>query len=218
MNSPAVLRAVIFDLDGVIVSTDQFHYLGWKRLAEKLGIAFDQERNHALRGVSRMDSLEILLGERAKEFSPCEKVSLAEIKNNYYRDSLDGLGPTHILAGVDKFLTACRKAGLKLAIGSSSKNGRFILHKIGLAYTFDAVVDGNDITRSKPDPEVFLKAAAILHCAPENCLVVEDAPAGVTASVAAGMRCLAVGAAAGDPRARHSFPSLAYADLMQLLP
>ncbi len=207
------IRAIIFDLDGVIVSTDHFHYLGWKALADELGIAFDEERNNALRGVSRMESLEILLGGRATEFSDTEKVVLAERKNGIYRSLLESLGPQHLLPGAAEFLDACRKNHLKLAIGSSSKNGRFILEKIGLTSTFDVVVDGSNITRSKPDPEVFLKAAEEIGCPASECLVVEDAEAGVAAAVAAGMPCLAVGAAAGDPRAKYSASDLTDAQL-----
>ncbi|MEX2382133.1 MAG: beta-phosphoglucomutase [Opitutales bacterium] len=207
------IRAIIFDLDGVIVSSDHFHYLGWKALADELEMAFDEERNHALRGVSRMESLEILLGGRTADFSDSEKLALAERKNGIYRGLLDALGPQHLLPGVADFLAACRKKELMLAIGSSSKNGRFILEKIGLARAFDSVVDGSDITRSKPDPEVFLKAAAEMGCPASACLVVEDAEAGVAAAVAAGMDCLAVGAAAGDPRAAYSATDLSTAQL-----
>lgn len=207
------MKAVIFDLDGVIVSTDHFHYLGWKNLADTLGIAFDEERNNALRGVSRMESLEILLGERATTFSEMEKLAFATRKNEYYRSLMDALDPSHILPGVQNFLADCRAAELRLAIGSSSRNGRFILEKIGLATFFDAVVDGSDISRSKPDPEVFLKAAKALSIEPSACLVVEDAEAGVSAAVAAGMPCLAVGAAATDSRAMFRAEDLSKAHL-----
>ncbi len=207
------IRAIIFDLDGVIVSTDHFHYLGGKALADELGFAFDEDRNNALRGVSRMESLAILLGGRATEFSDPEKVALAQRKNGIYRGLLSSLGPQHLLPGAADFLATCRKNNLKLAIGSSSKNGRFILEKIGLATAFDAVVDGSNISRSKPDPEVFLKAAEAIGCPAPACLVVEDAEAGVAAAVAAEMPCLAVGAAAGDARATYSASDLTNAQL-----
>lgn len=213
MNSKQPIRAVIFDLDGVIVSTDHFHFLAWKSLADELGIPFDEDRNHALRGVSRMESLELLLGDRATGFSDEEKAALAEKKNTHYRRLLETLSPADILPGVIGYLDACTAAGLRIAIGSSSRNTRFILDKIGMGERFDAVVDGNDISRSKPAPEVFLKAAEALACPPEACHVVEDAEAGVTAALAAGMSCLAVGAAANDPRATCHASDLANADL-----
>jgi beta-phosphoglucomutase len=212
-SADKAIRAVVFDLDGVIVSTDHFHFLAWKELADTLGLPFDEVRNHALRGVSRMESLETLLGERTAAFSPSEKASLAETKNTRYRELLQGLTPDHILPGVKHYLDACSAAGLRVAIASSSRNARFILERIGLDARFDAVVDGNDIARSKPDPEVFLKAADALGLSPEACLVVEDAEAGVTAALAANMPCLAVGAAADDPRATFRAPNLAKATL-----
>jgi beta-phosphoglucomutase len=213
MNPKQPIRAVIFDLDGVIVSTDHFHYLAWKSLADELGVPFDEDRNHALRGVSRMESLELLLGGGATGFSDEEKAALAEKKNTHYRSLLETLTPDHILPGVNLYLDSCSAAGLQVAIGSSSRNARFILERIGLDARFDAIVDGNDIARSKPDPEVFLKAAEALGLPPEACLVVEDAEAGVTAALAANMPCLAVGAASNDPRATFRAPDLANADL-----
>jgi beta-phosphoglucomutase len=211
--STSTLRGVIFDLDGVVVSTDRFHYLAWKSLADELGVPFDEERNDALRGVSRVESLELVLGDRAADYTPVEKTAFAEKKNRGYRDLLETLSPAHILPGVTDYLDSCTEAGLLIAIGSSSRNARFILERIGLQSRFDAVVDGNDITRSKPDPEVFLKAAETLGCAPAECLVVEDAEAGVLAACAAGMSCLAVGAAASDPRAAFHASDLTAAAL-----
>jgi beta-phosphoglucomutase len=195
------IEAVIFVLDGVIVSTDEFHYLGWKKIADEEGIPFDRERNHRLRGVSRMESLAILLEPATRQYSAQEKEILATRKNSYYRDLLNTLSPADILPGVMEFCDALRKRGIKLAIGSSSRNSPAILQQIGLGSYFDATADGNDITRSKPDPEVFLLAAKKLGVKPADALVVEDAESGVAAAIAGGFHCIAVGAAAGDSRA-----------------
>jgi len=196
------IKAVIFDLDGVIVSTDEYHYRAWKRLADEEGIHFDRAINERCRGVSRMDSLEILLERAGREYTDEEKRELAERKNGYYREFLrDSLGPGDILPGVTELLDELKSRGVKVAVASSSKNAPMILERIAMADRFDACADGNDITRSKPDPQVFLLAAERLRVAPENCLVVEDAEAGVEAALAGGMKALGVGYASGDPRA-----------------
>ncbi len=194
-------RAVIFDLDGVIVSTDDCHYRAWKRMADEEGIYFDEVINQRLRGVSRMDSLEIILEKATRTYSPDEKKKLADRKNGYYRQLIQELTPDRILPGVMSILEGLRKEGFKVAVGSSSKNAPLILERIGLKETFDVVVGGNDITKSKPDPEVFLLAAERLKVDPAHCVVVEDADAGIEAALAADMRVIGVGAAAGNPRA-----------------
>jgi beta-phosphoglucomutase len=196
------LKAVIFDLDGVIVSTDEFHYQGWKHLADEEGIYFDRNINERLRGVSRMESLDILLERAEKQYHADEKIQLAARKNEYYRQLLSTLSPADILPGVIYFLDELKRAGIKIAVGSSSKNSPAILKRIGMSSLFDATADGNEIKKSKPDPEVFLLAAKKLGVAPANCLVVEDAVAGVEAAIAGGMKVLAVGSAAGDDRAQ----------------
>jgi len=203
------LRAVIFDLDGVLVSTDNFHYQGWKRLADEEGIYFDETINHRLRGVSRMESLEILLERSNRTYTPKEKEALAVRKNLYYRDLLQSITPADVLPGALELCRGLRERGIKLAIGSSSRNSPLILEKTDMTKWFDATADGNDIQRSKPDPQVFLLAASRLGIAPENGLVVEDAPSGVQGAVSGGFRCLAVGAAQDDPKADWRFPSLA---------
>lgn len=195
------IAAVIFDLDGVIVSTDEFHYLAWKELAEDQAIPFDRADNERLRGVSRMESLEILLEKAAKPYSDAAKLDMAERKNALYRGLLQRLSPADVLPGVAGLLAGLRARGVKIAIGSSSKNAGPILQAIAMADTFDAVADGTHISRSKPDPEVFLLAARKVGVPPGRCLVVEDASAGVEAGLAAGMRVLAVGSAAGHPSA-----------------
>ena len=195
------IQAVIFDLDGVIVSTDQYHYQGWKQLADEEGIYFDQQINHRLRGVSRMKSLDILLEGSCLTYSEQQKLELAERKNRYYQKLLNNLTPSDILPGVMDILDELKKLKIKVAIASSSKNTPLILKQINLANHFDAIVDGNDIQNSKPDPEVFLTAAKRLDVKPDECLVIEDADAGVEAALGAGMKCFAVGNAQQYPAA-----------------
>lgn len=202
------IRAVIFDLDGVIVTTDEYHYRAWKRLADAEGIPFDRRDNDRLRGVSRMQSLSIILEKSRRAYTDDEKARMAERKNNCYRGLLTGLKRSDILPGVLELLDALRKRGIRLAIGSSSRNAGTILKAIGLDNAFDAVVDGTHISRSKPDPEVFLLAAERLGVSPMACLVVEDADAGVYAALVAGMRVLAVGSASGHPGATLSAKDL----------
>ena len=192
-------QAIIFDLDGVICFTDEYHYRAWKALADKLNAPFDREINNRLRGVSRMASLEIVLENyTGPALSSEQKLALATEKNEIYRESLREMSPADLSGEIRETLDALRAKGLKLAIGSSSKNTPFILHQIGLEGYFDAVSDGNNITRSKPDPEVFLKAAEFLGIAPEFCIVVEDAVSGAEAGHAAGMKVACVGDAAAN--------------------
>ena len=191
------IEAVIFDLDGVIVTTDECHYRAWKKTADEEGIYFDRKINDRLRGVSRMDSLEIVLERAERLYTDEEKVELAERKNNYYKEYIKKLTKDDILNGVNENLAELKANGIKVAIGSSSKNTPDILKYIGLDNYFDAVSDGNNITKSKPDPEVFLKAADMLGVPYEKCLVVEDADSGIEAGKRAGMYTLAVNNAKG---------------------
>lgn len=187
------MNAVIFDLDGVIVSTDHYHYRAWKTISELEGIAFDEERNTLLRGVSREESLEILLEGTDKKYTQEQKTALADQKNKIYQSLLSELSALDILPGVIELINDLKKRGIKTAIGSSSKNTTIILEKIALAGAFDAVVTGNDVQRSKPDPEIFLLAAEKLGEQPADCCVIEDAPAGITAAKGAGMKVVGVG-------------------------
>lgn len=190
-------QAIIFDLDGVICFTDEYHYRAWKAMADDMGIPFDRTVNNRLRGVSRMASLDIILEKyTGPALSQEEKEKLAQRKNDIYRESLKEMSPADLSAEVKETLEGLRALGLKLAIGSSSKNTPFILGQIGLKDFFDAVSDGNNITRSKPDPEVFVKAAQMLGIAPEACLVVEDAVSGAQAGHAGGMKVACLGDAA----------------------
>lgn len=206
-------KGIIFDLDGVICTTDEYHYLAWKALADRLGISFDRERNNLLRGVSRMESLKIILEKAEQAYTDAEKRAFAEEKNAMYRQLQANMSPADLTDEVRNTLHTLRNAGLKLAIGSSSKNTPFILERIGLSGFFDSVADGNMITYSKPHPEVFLKAADLIGLAPADCLVVEDAHAGVEAAVVGGSACAAIGDAKDDARADCHLNTLS--DLLQ---
>lgn len=186
------VKGLIFDLDGVIVFTDQFHYQAWKKMADKMGIYFDEEINNRLRGVSRIESLSIILKKYdGEELSLEEK--LAEQKNTYYRNLLKTMTPEDVSDEVRETLEELRKRGYKIAIGSSSQNAKMILNQVGLTDAFDEISDGTNIVRSKPDPEVFLKAADFLGLEPEECAVVEDAYAGIDAAKAGKMTAIAIG-------------------------
>ena len=209
------MKAFIFDLDGVIVSTDKYHYLAWKQTADEEGIYFDEEINKRLRGVSRMDSLEIILERAARKYTTEEKVALARKKNEIYRSFLCNITEKDRLDGVTETLDALKRKGYKLAIGSSSKNTPVILEKIGYGDYFDAVADGNCITKSKPNPEVFLKAAEMLDLAPKECFVVEDAYAGIDAAKAGGFVAVAVGDATSYEKADYRLNKIS--DILKIL-
>ena len=200
--------AVIFDLDGVLCSTDEYHYLAWERVTDELGIPFDREINNRLRGLSRMDSLEIILERAGRAYTPEEKEALAARKNAFYREYLATMSPDDLSGDVRDTLRALRERGYRLAVGSSSKNTPYILDRLGLGGFFDAVADGNLIARSKPDPEVFLKAAELLGEAPERCLVVEDAVNGAEGAHRGGMEAACVGDAAAKGAGDYNMSSV----------
>ena len=208
------MKAFIFDLDGVIVSTDSLHYKAWKALADSEGIYFDEEINNRLRGVGRMESLGIILEKATRMYTDEEKIAMAEKKNNIYRELLQVLTPHDRLEGVTETLQALRDKGYKLAIGSSSKNTPIILEKIGYGDYFDAISDGNNIKNSKPNPEVFLKAAEFLKLEPKECYVVEDAEAGIQAAKSGGFTAIGIGDAAKDERADYALN--VFADLIEI--
>lgn len=186
-------KAVIFDLDGVLCHTDEYHYLAWKQIADQLEIPFTRQINDKMRGLERMASLDVLLGQTGGMLSKEIKKNLADKKNAIYLSLLQQLSPADLEADVSDTLSRLRKSGVKLGIGSSSKNTRLILERLGLETFFDAVSDGTLATRAKPDPEIFLTAADMLDMEPKDCLVVEDAEAGLLAARAAGMDAAAVG-------------------------
>lgn len=210
-------RAVIFDLDGVIVSTDEYHYLAWKKVADEAGILFDRTTNERLRGVSRMESLEIILRKSSKIYTDVEKNEMAARKNMYYRELLNRLSPADILPGVKHVLEELKKLNIRMAIGSSSRNTLLILERIRLGDFFDAVADGNAIKQGKPDPEVFLLAAAMLDIEPQDCVVVEDAQAGIDAAVAAGMKAVGVFYASDYPKAHMSVKDMNHIHIRKML-
>ena len=192
------MKAFIFDLDGVIVFTDKFHYLAWKKMADEMGIYFDETINNRLRGVSRAESLEIILERyEGPALSQEKKAELMEGKNNTFKELLGGMTPDDVTDEVRNTLAELHNRGYKLALGSSSKNAKFILEKVELLGAFDAISDGTNITKSKPDPEVFLKAAEFLGYKTEEFYVVEDAYAGIDAAKSAGMQAVGIGDAAG---------------------
>jgi beta-phosphoglucomutase len=190
------IKACIFDLDGVIVDTAVYHYKAWKRLASELGFDFTEEENEKLKGVSRVRSLELILQWGGVTKTAAEKEKLAARKNDWYVEMINHMTPTEILPGAKSFLEACRAAGIKTALGSASKNSMTILNKINLAYLFDAVIDGNKVSKPKPDPEVFLKGAEELNLRPADCVVFEDAIAGIQAAVNGGMKVVGIGSPA----------------------
>lgn len=189
----SIIKGCIFDLDGVIVDTAKYHYLAWKRLAAELGFDFSEKDNERLKGVSRMASLEILLEIGGLTLGEEAKIALAAKKNQWYVDYITVMKEDEVLPGAKQFIENARAEGLKVALGSASKNALTILNRLKLADCFDAVIDGNKVSKAKPDPEVFLLAAQELGLPPQNCAVFEDAKAGVEAAKRAGMRCIGVG-------------------------
>lgn len=187
------IKACLFDLDGVIVDTARFHFIAWWELAHELGIIFTEEQNERLKGVSRMRSLEILLEIGGISLDESEKLRLADLKNKRYVDLISQMNPGDILPGVQDFISELKKHDFKTAIGSASKNAGFILNRLKIEDLFDAIIDGNKVSKAKPDPEVFLKGAYELNVSPSECVVFEDAEAGVEAAINGGMYCVGIG-------------------------
>jgi beta-phosphoglucomutase len=204
-------RAVIFDLDGVITDTAEFHYLGWQRLADEVGIPFDREANERLRGLSRRESLLTMLGDR--EVPESELTTMMDRKNGYYVDSLGEMGPEDALPGAVELVEDARARGLAVAIGSSSKNARLVLDKLELTDRFEAIADGHSVDNAKPAPDLFLAAADLLGVEPAACIVIEDAASGVDAALAAGMTAVGVGPEERVGHAHHRFDTTADVDL-----
>jgi len=195
------IRGILFDLDGVLISTDRLHYLAWKEVANQLHIPFDEAENDRLRGISREASLEILLERyRGPALTPAQKKLWMDRKNQLYRQMLQDLTPASVAPDVSSALRKLRAAGFRLALGSSSKNARLILARTNLTDQFDAIVDGTEITHTKPDPEIYLLAASRLALPPSSCAVVEDAETGVAAAKAGGMLSIGLGPSAAPAR------------------
>lgn len=210
-----MIKGVIFDLDGVIVHTDKYHYLAWKKIADEESIYFDEIINNRLRGVSRMDSLNIILEKASKQYSDAEKDVLANKKNDIYKEYLKQLSKEDVSIDVLTTLNVLKAKNIKLAIGSSSKNTMMILTQIGLINYFDAIVDGTMIAKSKPDPEVFLKAASKLDLSVNECLVVEDATTGIDAAINGGFK----GVGINDAKfySKTTFPIDKVSEVIELL-
>jgi len=187
------ISACIFDLDGVVVDTAKYHYIAWKSLANELGFDFTEEDNERLKGVSRMTSLDILLEIGGVELDEKTKLELADKKNKNYVEFILKMTPDEILPGVKDFFNELKAEGVKIALGSASKNAMTILNQLELTDYFDAVVDGTHVSNAKPDPEVFLKGAELLGFSPSECIVFEDAEAGVEAAINGNMRCVGIG-------------------------
>ncbi len=188
-----MIKACIFDLDGVIVDTAHYHYLAWKRLATEMGIPFTEQDNERLKGVSRKRSLDIILELGGVTLSDLKKERLAAAKNNWFVDYLNHMSPDEIFPGIKSLLQRLRKTGIRVALASSSRNANKVVELLNIKDKFDIIVDGTMVVNSKPDPEIFLLAASKLRIVPEHCLVFEDAKAGVEAALAAGMKCVGIG-------------------------
>lgn len=210
------IKACIFDLDGVLVDTARFHYIAWKELARGLGFDFTEEDNEQLKGVSRTTSLEILLRIGGITLSEAEKERYADEKNKRYLSYVRQMTPDDVLPGVLPFLLSLKEKGIVIALGSASKNAPLILERVGLSAFFDAVVDGTMVSKAKPDPQVFQTAAELLGKAPENCIVFEDARAGIEAAHRAGMKAVGVGSQQQLPEAKLVIAGFEGLDLEQL--
>ena len=209
------IGAFIFDLDGVLTDTAEFHYLAWKRLAEEEGVPFDRRDNEKLRGVSRRDSLLILL--RGRTATEEEIAAMMERKNRYYVALIERMGKEALLPGATEILTALRRMGYKVAVASVSRNTRTVIGRLGLTGLFDAIADGYSVERAKPAPDIFLYAAAALGVSPRECVVVEDAEAGIEGALAAGMLAVGLGPRERVGKAHFVYPSLADLRLEEIL-
>lgn len=188
------LKAIIFDLDGVLTDTAKYHYLAWKKLADELGLQFDESINESLKGVSRINSFEIILKENNKSnnYTDKEKEILANKKNDYYKDMIGQLTPNDILEGIVRFITEARNNGVKCAVASISKNAPRVLELLNISNMFDYIADAALVKKPKPDPEIFLTCAYALGCKPDECVGIEDAQAGIEAIRSAGMKSVGI--------------------------
>lgn len=187
------ITACIFDLDGVIVDTAKYHYQAWHKLAIQLDIPFNEAENEKMKGISRMDSLEMMLALSDKTYSDIDKQKYCAAKNTWYLDLVTDMDQSEILPGIVDFIAHLKEEKIKIALGSASKNARKILNLVGLTDSFDDIVDGNDVVKSKPDPEVFLKGAALLKSKPAETIVFEDSAKGIDAAIAGSFRTVGIG-------------------------
>jgi beta-phosphoglucomutase len=215
------IKACIFDLDGVIVDTAHYHFIAWRRLANHLGFDFDETANEQLKGVGRMESLDIILGWGGVTLDDDKKVELASQKNEWYKGYINEMQPDEILEGVPAFLEQLAAKGIRMAIGSSSKNAQAVLRQIGIADQFDAIIDGTKLTRSKPDPQVFQLGAEEMEISPAEIIVFEDAASGIEAALNGGFYAVGIGAPENLPAAQLVLPNfigVQFEDLVQQLP
>lgn len=211
------IKACIFDMDGVIVDSAKYHYLAWKRLANNMGFEFTEADNERLKGVSRMESLNIVLEIGKISLPDDEKEKLCIVKNDWFNEFVDTMTPNEILPGVLRFFEELKKLDIKIALGSASKNAGKILRKIEMLNMFDAIVDGTNISKAKPDPEVFLEGARLLNVEPQNCIVFEDAEAGVEAAIRGGMYCIGIGDSSILKKAHLCYKSFDEFDFVSLI-
>ena len=204
-----MIRGLLFDLDGVLVNTNPLHCQAWKELAQELGIPFTTEDYEAFLGISRAQCLEIMLKKGNRSLSESEKERLCTRKNDRYREMIGTLTPAALLPGVPEFLRAARAEGYRIGLGSVSKNAGFLLQRLEIGPLFDAVIDGTQIVKGKPDPEVFLKGARALNLLPEQCVVFEDSAAGIEAAHRGGMKAVGIGTPQRLPEAELTVPGFA---------
>lgn len=209
----ADIKACIFDLDGVIVDTAKYHYQAWKRLCNELGFDLSEEENESLKGIGREESLDILLEKGGISKSSDEKAELTSQKNGWYQELIGRMTPEEVLPGALAFLKGVKASGRKTALGSSSRNARMIIETLEIESLFDAIIDGTKVSKGKPDPQTFLLGAEALKIHPSNCVVFEDAKAGVQAAIAGGMYVVGVGNADTLARANFVIPGFENVDV-----
>ena len=211
------IKACIFDLDGVICDTAKYHYKAWKKLANELGFDFTEDDNEKLKGVSRVESLNLILSWGNIEATEEEKLAMADKKNAWYVEYMQHMTPDEILPGVRNFLDGLKKKNVKIALGSASKNSMMILEKLNLVPYFDAIIDGTKTTKSKPDPEVFLMGASAMGLTPKDCIVFEDAVKGIEAALTGGFYTVGVGHHDVLDEAHIVIPGFEYIDFEEVM-
>lgn len=211
------MKACIFDLDGVIVDTAKYHYLAWKRLAAELGIELTEEINERLKGVSRMESLDIILKLKGLTLSATEMEELADKKNKWFVEYINGMNPNEIFDGVKELMQQIRTHKIKIGLASSSKNAIAVLKLLGIQSEFEVVIDGTMIQHTKPHPEIFQRAAAELGLAPVDCIVIEDAEAGIESAIRAGMKCVGIGSPQQLGKANLVVSKISQLNIQQLM-
>lgn len=217
MKSALRLQGAIFDLDGVITDTAAYHYQAWRELAQSLDLDFDRQFNESLKGVGRMESLDMILAKGGRQLTLAEKQALAKQKNERYLELIKNIGPADLLPGVGNFLYRLQHLNIKMAVASASKNAQQILRQLDATQFFQAIADPGSVARGKPAPDLFLKAAALIQADPQYCIGFEDAVAGVESIRSAGMWAVGIGDARTLHQANLVLPSTAQLDLETIL-